>query len=565
MSQKSETEIYPAIPLAQLTVAACKAHGISRIVISPGSRNAPLTLGFTRDSFFECYSIVDERVAAFFALGMAQQTGTPVAIVCTSGSAVLNYFPAVAEAYYSQIPLVVLSADRPPHKIDIGDGQTIKQAGLFGQHVGYAANCIIDCGADSPNFEFFDKALNTAWSQRLPVHLNLPFEEPLYNLTSQAQIQYTKPNSTRKPAKLALTAAQLEVFNAAERIMVLCGVMDPDVIKSGLLDAFLEDPRVLMLTETTSNLHHPKLITGIDQLIAAMTPQEFESLQPDLLISFGGMVVSKKIKAFLRQYAPKTHWHVDPLRAYDTFFVLSEHIAHSVNDFLTALPKSEVIEANYQAYWLRERDARRAGHKRYLERIAFSDLTVYGAVFKALPESCILHIANSAAIRYAQLFELPPAVAVYCNRGTSGIDGSTSTAIGAAVVADKPVTFISGDLSFFYDSNALWNAYTPNNFKVVLVNNQGGGIFRILPGDKHHPDFSTYFETVHGLSAEKLCALYGWEYYAANDQESLEKQLGGAFSRASKPALLEVTTPRTLNDELLLDYFKSVRSPSKIC
>ena len=175
-----------------------------------------------------------------------------------------------------------------------------------------------------------------------------------------------------------------------------------------------------------------------------------------------------------------------------------------------------------------------------------------------------MHIANSAAIRYAQLFELPPAVAVYCNRGTSGIDGSTSTAIGAAVVADKPVTFISGDLSFFYDSNALWNAYTPNNFKVVLVNNQGGGIFRILPGDKHHPDFCTYFETVHGLSAEKLCALYGWEYYAANDQESLEKQLGGAFSRVSKPALLEVTTPRTLNDELLLDYFKSVRSPSKI-
>ncbi|WP_435579835.1 2-succinyl-5-enolpyruvyl-6-hydroxy-3-cyclohexene-1-carboxylic-acid synthase [Gilvibacter sp.] len=563
MAQNPEAETYSSIPLAQLAVAACKVHGISRVVISPGSRNAPLTLGFTNDPYFECFSIVDERVAAFFGLGMSQFDGVPTVLICTSGSAVLNYFPAVAEAYYSRIPLVVLSADRPSYKIDIADGQTIKQVGVFGDHVSFSAQCIEDCGPNSVNHQYFQEALSTAISAKRPVHLNLPFEEPLYQLVAAPSVNYSLANTPNEVAALQLPVDFLEDFDRAERIMIIAGVMPPESIPSEVLEKLLNDPRVLMLTETTSNLHHPKIVSGIDQLIAALDSEELEQLRPDLLISFGGMVVSKKIKALLRGHAPKWHWHVDPLEAYDTYFALKGHIQSRATHFINALPENQGSQnASYQKDWLAKRDSFRENHHRYLAAIPFSDLKAYGAVFDALPEGIIMQVANSAAIRYAQLFELLESVAVYCNRGTSGIDGSTSTAIGHAVSCEKPVLFVTGDLSFFYDSNALWNNYTPANFRIILINNSGGGIFRILPGDKSKDNFITYFETVHGLRAESLAQMYGWDYSSARTMTELQQNLGDGFWQGDRPAILEVFTPREDNDKLLLDYFAAVKSGS---
>ncbi|MDC7999083.1 2-succinyl-5-enolpyruvyl-6-hydroxy-3-cyclohexene-1-carboxylic-acid synthase [Gilvibacter sediminis] len=560
MAQNLEEKTYSSIPLAQLAVAACKAHGISRVIISPGSRNAPLTLGFTNDPYFACYSIVDERVAAFFGLGMSQFDGVPTVLICTSGSAVLNYFPAIAEAYYSRIPLVVLSADRPAHKIDIGDGQTIKQQGVFGDHVSFSAQCIEDCGADSVNHQYFQRALNTAIKQKRPVHLNLPFEEPLYQLVDGPSVHYMAETLVEEKAAFELPLDFLEDFDRAKRIMVIAGVMPPGAVETQALDKLLNDPRVLMLTETTSNLHHSKLVSGIDQLIAALDPEELAALKPDLLISFGGMVVSKKIKAFLRGHAPKWHWHIDPLEANDTYFALKGHLETTVTDFLERLPESKwKQEASYQKDWLQLRDAFRKNHHRYLAAIPFSDLKAYGVVFDALPAGITIQVANSAAIRYAQLFELPESVAVYCNRGTSGIDGSTSTALGHAVVCDDPVLFVTGDLSFFYDSNALWNNHTPANFRIILINNSGGGIFRILPGDKSKDNFTTYFETVHGLNASSLAEMYGWDYSSVTSFSDLHQHLEESFWQGDKPAILEVFTPREENDQLLLDYFKAVK------
>lgn len=559
MSQKPLPVLRSTIALAQLAVAACKAYDIKRVVISPGSRNAPLTLGFTADPFFDCYAVVDERCAAFFGLGMAQQTKQPTVLVCTSGSAVLNYYPAVAEAYYSDIPLIVLSADRPGERIDIGDGQTIQQAGVFDKHVGFSGNCISDCTAGSVNFELFNRALNKALNRQTPIHINLPFNEPLYNQTRESAIDFKKSDSNIDTKEIGLTVAQQEHWREADRIMVLAGVMHPDELDQQVLDRFLDDSRVLLLTETTSNLHHDKVICGTDQLIAALSPQEFEALQPDLLISMGGMIVSKKIKAFLRAYPPKTHWHVDPLKAYDTFFVLEHHFIGRAGDLLQILGNNLKGDIGYQQQWISQRDSRRKKHQRYLDQIPYSDLKVYDQVLKSLPESCHLQVANSAAIRYTQLFELPKSIPVFCNRGTSGIDGSTSTAIGAALINDRQTVFISGDLSFFYDSNALWNNYTPKDFRVILVNNSGGGIFRILPGDKNSENFDTYFETVHNLTAEKLCQMYGWDYAAANSESELKQELDGEFWKGDSPALLEIFTPRTSNDKLLLDYFDFVK------
>jgi 2-succinyl-5-enolpyruvyl-6-hydroxy-3-cyclohexene-1-carboxylate synthase len=170
-----------------------------------------------------------------------------------------------------------------------------------------------------------------------------------------------------------------------------------------------------------------------------------------------------------------------------------------------------------------------------------------------------LQVGNSSTIRYTQLFQLPKSIEVFCNRGTSGIDGSTSTAIGAAVVINKRTTFITGDLSFFYDSNALWNNYIPINFRIIVVNNEGGGIFRILPGHKNTDNFDTYFETKHHLTAKHLCEMYGFEYHNASDENSLEKELESFYDISKKPKLLEVFTPSRRNDDILLDYFKFIK------
>jgi 2-succinyl-5-enolpyruvyl-6-hydroxy-3-cyclohexene-1-carboxylate synthase len=208
---------------------------------------------------------------------------------------------------------------------------------------------------------------------------------------------------------------------------------------------------------------------------------------------------------------------------------------------------------------LRIRQIRRAKHTEYLQEIPFSDFKVFDLVLNNLPKNIVLQVGNSSIIRYTQLFQLPKSIDVFCNRGTSGIDGSTSTAIGSAITNKKQTVFITGDLSFFYDSNALWNNYIPKNFRIIVVNNQGGGIFRILPGHKNTQNFDTYFETKHDLNAKPLSELYGFVYQKASDEASLKRALTTFFKAGKKPKLLEIFTPRTQNDDILLNYFKFIK------
>jgi len=548
--------------LSQTLVQLCLDKGIEHIVISPGSRNAPLTIGFGEHPVFKCFSIVDERCAAFFALGMAQQLQKPVAVVCTSGSALLNYYPAVAEAFYSDIPLVVISADRPANYIDIGDGQTIRQENVFENHILYSANCIEGEDFQIKNETEINIALNTAIELNGPVHINIPFNEPLYH-TSENQLvwpQNVVPRMGNGTFSEDLKPF-IEKWNSSKRKMILVGVLKPNSVEQRFVEQLAKDDSVLVLTETTSNLHHENFITAIDQLIAPLADEDFKKLQPDILLTFGGMVVSKKIKAFLRNFPPKAHWHVDSKKAYDTYFVLSQHFKTSVNGFFAEfLPKTISVQSDYQNHWLAIKQHRLKRHEAYESEIPYSDFMVFCEIFHSLPQNIQLQLSNSATIRYAQLFELPPSAEVFCNRGTSGIDGSTSTALGAAYVSKLPTIFITGDLSFFYDSNALWNNYIPKKFKIIVVNNSGGGIFRILPGKKDTQLFDTYFETKHNLSAKQLSDMYGFKYETIHKKEDLKKNLKDFFSEKEGPALLEIFTPSTVNDKVLLDYFKFISS-----
>ena len=548
--------IYPKIPLAQSIIEICKAKGIHYIVISPGSRNAPLTIGFTNNPEFTCYSIADERCAAFFALGMAQQLQKPVAVVCTSGSALLNYYPAFAETFYSQIPLVVISADRPQNKIDIGDGQTIRQENVFANHSLYNANLVEN--ASEENDAKIQEAIHLAVTKKGPVHINVPFEEPLYEKVDAISVN-TKmidfDTQNKELENLDIFASQ---WNKVKKKLILIGGCNPNFIQQSIIDVLANDNSVVVMTEITSNLHHANFITNIDTIITPFTEEDFINFQPEILVTIGGMIVSKRIKAFLRKYKPQQHWHIDELRAYNTFDCLTKHFETTPNVFFNEfIPKIIPVESDYLQNALEIKKVRAEKTETYLATIPFSDFKAFEIILPKLSLYSQLQISNSSAIRYAQLFPINSSIEVFCNRGTSGIDGSTSTAIGAALASGKETVLITGDISFLYDSNALWNNYIPENFKIILLNNGGGGIFRILPGHEENETFNTYFETSHQLTAEHLAKMYGFEYEKAVDEKSLKENLKIVLN-VKKSIILEVFTPTKVNDSVLLNYFKNL-------
>ncbi|APQ18539.1 2-succinyl-5-enolpyruvyl-6-hydroxy-3-cyclohexene-1-carboxylic-acid synthase [Maribacter hydrothermalis] len=580
---------YSLIPTAQTVVQHCQANDISNIVISPGSRNAPLTIAFAENPFFSCFSIVDERCAAFFALGMAQQLKKPVVVLCTSGSALLNYYPAIAEAYFSNIPLIVISADRPIYKVGIGDGQTINQKNVYENHIGYSANLKQDVTHSTDkitqykpdwiknrdvltvqnevqkfNDNELNNVLNTAITGNYPVHINVPFEEPLYKTIAKLTVHPNIQPIYKKEIQLPSLNFEKNIWNTSKRKMVLVGVNTPNSIAENIILNLANDPSVIVLTETTSNLYHPNFFNSIDSIIAPIELNDanenlFESLKPDVLITFGGLIVSKKVKAFLRTYSPKHHWHIDGTNPNDTFFCLKKHIKTSVNSFFGIMYNNSVeVKSNYFSFWNRKRNYYVLKRAEYVNEIPFSDFAVFNSVLQAIPNNYLLQLANSSTIRYTQLFDLNSSLTVNCNRGTSGIDGSTSTAIGASIVSKTPTLFITGDLSFFYDSNALWNDYVRNDFRIIVINNKGGGIFRILPGKENNEVFEKFFETRHNLNAQQLCSMFGFHYAMADCGEKLDKEMTLFFKDSGQPKLLEIVTPSLINDKILIDYFRFI-------
>ena len=550
---------YPKIPLAQSIVQICLAKGVHHIIISPGSRNAPLTIGFTSNPEFHCYSIADERCAAFFALGIAQQINKPVAVVCTSGSAVLNYYPAFAEAFYSQIPLVVISADRPFNKIDIGDGQTIRQINVFQNHSLYNAN--LTEGETTENDFKINEAITIAHTQKGPTHINAPFEEPLYQVVRKLSVDPTISGFAKvfKNISIEDVIACTNIWNSAKKKMILIGVNEPNEIEQEIINALAEDPSIVVMTETTSNVHHPSFLNRIDTIITPFKEKDFEDFHPEILLTFGGMIVSKRIKTFLREYRPEHHWHIDPLRAYNTFGALAHHFEANPNDFFNQiLPFTKPVKSDYAQKATSLKQFREIKHQKYLDKISFSDLKAFEIIISQLPQHSLLQLSNSSPVRYAQLFDIDASISVFCNRGTSGIDGSTSTAIGCAVANVKPTILITGDIGFLYDSNALWNEYTPKNFKIILINNGGGGIFRILPGHEENKMFNTFFETSHCLTGENLAKMYSFDYITASSEATLGDGLKKLYAQNTKPSILEIFTPTAENDKILLQYFKEL-------
>lgn len=545
---------------------------VTHVVSSPGSRNAPVIILFNRTRVFQMYSVADERAAGFFALGMAQRLQRPVALLCTSGTAALNYYPALAEAYYQQIPLVAITADRPAEWIDQGDGQTIRQKDVFASHVRFS----ISLPEDSSNERYIARLINTALDRAVfpvggPVHINLPLREPLYNLElpETQSLWYFRDKSYPlmtivEPVQEKLSAEFVRQWKTTRKKMMLVGQMMPHTGIERLLAQLADDPGLIILTETTSNVHHPHFIECIDRVIESLTEQEKKDLQPDLLVTIGGAVISKKIKALLRQWSVSEHWNVSPdpdALHTDTYLHLTHTFFMPPETFLKGVAEANSTSSAYRDAWLQVKARAAQRHQQFMAQPRFTDLFVYQEIFKALPPFAIIHLGNSTPVRYAQLFEHQSDKEFYGNRGTSGIDGCISTAAGHAQVSNRHVTVITGDIGFFYESNALWNKHIPSHFTIILINNGGGNIFRIIDGPDKYEELEPFIETTHETHARGLAESFGAKYLRADDFESLRKVLRNRYSKPSfQPAVIEIVTPGPENALILKQYFQNLRN-----
>lgn len=539
-------------------VAICAKKGIQNAILSPGSRCAPLTLAFARHPEIHSRTISDERSAGFIALGMAQQLGQPVVLVCTSGSAALNYFPAVSEAFFQQIPLLVLTADRPAEWIDQWDGQTIFQEEVYGKHVKKTFR-FPDSFEQKDQVWHAGRIVNEAinLSRQFPagpVHINIPLREPFYPIEGE-KFEYPEiPREfTTVTSQPQLSEESLKHIKnrlqEVKRLMIIPGQQKPNPSLQSLLDQLAKNQNVVVVADTISNLQGEQSICLHDHWLGNENlPGE---LAPDLVISFGKSLISKSLKQFLRKQAI-SHWHIQPDgQAKDTFQHLTRILACSPLGFFTWLAQNlPTQESEFAKAWMSLEKKVQAALPPAFESVEFGEYSALHTLLKKIPPFSKIHLANSMAVRYVN-FLGKRNQEIICNRGTSGIDGSNSTAVGCTFTTKEPVTLITGDMGFFYDRNAFWHNYAMPNLRIVMLNNHAGGIFRLIEGPAKQPELEEFFETRQKLNAFHLAAEFGFEYQLIKNQEELEKALTNFYEPSLKPKILEIESSSPKNAEIL--------------
>lgn len=549
--------------VVQLVVDQCKAHQIAHWVFSPGSRNAPFAITVDSDPFYQTTVIHDERSAAFFALGLAERLNKPVVLCCTSGSAPANYLPAITEAYYRNIPLLVVSADRPQAWTDQGDGQTIRQLKLFKDFTHSVVHL-----EDGPltNQTLWQYQRETAilfnkFTLGGPAHINVGLSEPLYQTTEKIDVFDRKIEIINNSTPPKDIIHELSTLLRGKKIMVLCGQLPEDPALLQTIEIFAESSNVAVLTENTSNLFNVRFNACIDRSLNKIGVENEQDFMPEVLISVGGAVVSKRIKSFLRRSKLTAHIKVGTaFPEMDTYQQLSHSLMCSPRAFFQAFNEIGTLAStvNFSGKWKQLDFAARDTMPLFKPTSkVLTDFHVYQAFFELVPEGTRIHMANSSVIRYCQLFDPIKGCHYFANRGTSGIDGSTSTALGYASSDEGLNILITGDVSFLYDSNALQLRALAPNLKIILINNQGGGIFRIIEGAKSSQQLEHYFEAQH-TGDGKLAAYTGWSYQVCSSVDSIEETLKD-FLYSTAFNFIEFKTDSLQSPQTLKDFFTFVK------
>lgn len=542
-------------------------HGVTDIVCSPGSRNTPLLIAAAARTELCKHVVIDERSAAFMALGLAVVSRRPVALVCTSGTALLNYAPAIAEAFYQSVPLIVISADRPEQWIDQDDSQTLRQFEAFSNYVKRSYQLPAFGDEDKEMQWYANRIANDAMIEALsrrkgPVHINIQLGEPLNR---------RRPLSTEPPRLIHLTEGDSignkEVIRelageiAQKKVMFVAGFLPPDSRMHRAVGEFCSRGNIVAMTETISNLHLKGYATSIDKVLTALEPGQLDELAPELVISIGGSLVSRKLKEYLRRHAATCeHWAIGwNHTTSDCFMSLTRRIeadpGRLLHQLAAALRKLPTPHNEYFNSWRSHRFDTELRFKQFVRSAPWSDFMAYYHIFQFLSNfQANVFLSNGTTVRYAQLFGEPAPHASFCNRGVSGIDGSISTAVGGAKAYKGLTVMITGDMSMAYDVNALALPDIPDRMRIIVIDNSGGGIFRFIPSTANLEEREQYFCAPPRLPLRQLAEGYGWDYYEATDADSLANGLIPLLMEDKKGILRVVTPPEesaTLLRELL--------------
>lgn len=541
---------------------ALTAYGIKDIFSSPGTRNAPLILALARNGCFNIRPVVDERSAAFIALGFASVARTPVALVCTSGTALLNYAPAVAEAFYRKIPLVVISADRPAEWIGQDDSQTLPQPGALGHIVRRTVNLRGEIDNDRDRW-LVNRSLNEVLQVALngrpgPVHINISFDEPL---TADGFLDtgggFRKVDLITPASKIDTESARQLAAEASEHsVLIVGGFTPPSAYLNRAIGKLANLPGVVVMADALANINSPDVLSRPDLILddAALSS---DAGRPSLLITFGGSLLSRKLKEYLRATEFADHWHVGLNESLiDSYFSLTRRIEIAEEMFFPRFAnameylarKACTSISGYKEIW---RDAKLRAEST-LRKPATTDRwsarTAVHTLLATLPADWNLQLSNGLTPRYAVTGDAVRFHRRDCNRGVSGIDGSVSTALGASLAYRNTTLLITGDMSLQYDMAALSSTLLTPKLKIVVINNRGGGIFRKISATCHLPEREHYFICELNVHVKELSRAYGLDYYSADSTDSLHEVLTRFAESNDRPAILELFCPPHTNE-----------------
>ena len=544
-------------------------YGVSDAVVCPGSRNAPIVHNLSVCEAIRCRPVTDERSAAFYALGLAIATRRPTVVCVTSGSALLNVMPAVAEAAYQHVPLVVISADRPQQWIDQLDGQTIPQSDALGRFVRKAVQ-LPEPNNDEERWlcrRLVNEAMHLAtYRQGAPVHINVPISEPLFEFDIEQLPQLSRFNNIKRAAIKDASMDMPDAFHDAKRPMIVIGQLAHGTISHETIRSLSE--KYVVMSEPLSNpsymtIHFDEAIRYIVSDNSSINDDEDDktAYYPDYVIYVGDTLVSKPARRFLRNTkAPSCLITPDAADIHDPLMTLTDIVecdTDSINALLASLCDAPDTDerCRFHDRWQSFLDAYAAHADAYApEYSQMATVKYFEEQLADLDIDICVHYANSSAVRLACIYAQHY---VWCNRGVNGIEGSLSTAAGFSLATNDMTVCVIGDLSFFYDQNALWNSNLRGNLRIILLNNRGGGIFRQLPGLSDSPAADDLVMASHENTAQGICTQNDIGYLSAKNMDEMQIGVVTLLTRESeRPMLLEVFTDSNDDIKALEKYFK---------
>lgn len=546
-------------------------RGVRDVVCSPGTRNAPLLIGVSEREEFKPHVIVDERSAAFVALGIASVSQRPVMLICTSGTALLNYAPAVAEAFYQGVPLIVVSADRPGQWIDQDDSQTLRQFEALSNFVKKSYD-IPATGEEDEELKWYvnrisnDAFIEATSGRKGPVHINVALGGELgrkreRTLAKVRNIEILEAEGFVNKEIVRELAKEM----AGKRVMFVAGFMPPSSQMNKAASKLCSLPNVVPFFETLSNLHVNEDATDVDAVLTAWHRSELAQYAPDIVISVGGALVSRMLKEYLRQHRDRIqHWSVGRHHTtVDCFMSLSKRIETEPSRFIyqlaVAASKSCLNEDNEESYsgiWRELRKRAAVVKNEYIDSVGWSELKAFRIVFESIPGRMNLFLSNGTTVRYAQILGHYSAHATYCNRGVSGIDGSASTAAGGSMAYGKETLLLTGDMSMAYDINALSLREAADTMKIIVMDNRGGGIFRFIATTSSLEEREKFFCAQPVLPLKNLAEGYGWSYEEAESEDELKRKLHPFLAKKGR-GIMKIVCPPEYSAEVLKNYFRA--------